>query len=81
MALVIITIQDQPNGSVSVVLTDEPKVKPDQTEFSPAQHIATAALNAIHHQLNEVGKNTIDLSAAPSTKEPKLIVVGQDEIL
>jgi len=81
MALILITIQDRPNGSVAVQMSDEPKVQADQTEFSPAQHIATAALNAIHQQLNAVGKNTIDLSAAPSTQEPKLIIAGSDEVL
>ena len=83
MALIVITIKDQPDGSVSVQLQDEPSCTPDQTEFSPAQHIGATALNAIHHQLQTVGKNTIDLSAAPSARPPhkrKLSIVGSDEM-
>ena len=81
MALILIQIKDQHDGSVAVSLIDEPSCKPDQTEFTPAQHIGATALNAIHHQLNAVGKNTIDLSAAPSTAYPKLFVAGADEVL
>jgi hypothetical protein len=83
MALIVITIKDQPDGSVAVSLMDEPACTPDQTEFSPAQHIGATALNAIHHQLQQVGKNTIDLSAAPSARAPhakKLTLVGADEL-
>lgn len=53
MALIVITIRDMDDGSCAVQLQDEPHVHLDQTEFTPAQHIATAALNAIHAQLNE----------------------------
>lgn len=83
MALIVITIRDMPDGSVAVQLQDEPQCTPDQTEFSPGQHIGAAALNAIHHQLQTVGKNTIDLSAAPSAQPPharKLTLVGADEL-
>lgn len=82
MPLIVITIKDQPDGSVAVSLMDEPACTPDQTEFSAAQHIGATALNAIHHQLQQVGKNTIDLSAAPSAAPhaKKLTLVGADEL-
>lgn len=72
MALIVITIKDQPDGSVSVQLTDEPQCTPDQVEFSPAQHIGAAALNAIDKQLRE--PKIID----PTDKKLKL--VGADEM-
>lgn len=53
MALIVLTIRDMNDGTVAVQMHDEPQVQPEQTEFSPAQHVATAALNAIHRQLNE----------------------------
>ena len=82
MALIVITLKDMPNGSVSVQLQDEPSCTPDQTEFSPAQHVGATALNAIHASLQAVGTNTIDLSAAPSAQPPhkkKLTLVGAEE--
>jgi len=72
MPLIVITIQDQPDGSVSVQLTDEPKCAEDQTEFSPAQHIGAIALNAVDKELRE--PKIID----PSKK--KLILAGADEL-
>jgi hypothetical protein len=83
MALIVITIKDQEDGSVAVLLQDHPSCTPDQTEFTAAQHIGAAALNAIDQQLNAVGKNTIDLSAAPSAQPPharKLVLAGADEL-
>jgi hypothetical protein len=83
MALIVITIKDQEDGSVAVQLQDHPSCTPDQTDFTPAQHVSAIALNAIHNQLNAVGKNTIDLSAAPSAQPPhakKLTLVGADEL-
>ncbi|RMC99936.1 hypothetical protein EAY64_06425 [Aquitalea palustris] len=83
MALILIMIRDEPDGTVSVLLQDEPRCTPDQVEFSPAQHIGATALNAIHASLQEVGKTTIDLSAAPSAQPPfkrKLEIVGTDEM-
>ena len=53
MALIVISIRDLDDGSCSVSMQDEPPVSAEQTEFSPAQHLATAALNAIHQQLND----------------------------
>lgn len=53
MALIVITIRDMDDGSCSVQLQDEPRVVDGQTEFTAAQHVATAALNAIHVQLND----------------------------
>lgn len=72
MALIVITIKDQDDGSIAVQLTDEPKVIPDQVEFSPAQHIGAVALNAIHKELQE--PRVID----PSKRKLKL--VGADEL-
>jgi hypothetical protein len=82
MALIVITIRDMEDGTVAVQLQDEPKVRQDHTEFSAAQHIGAVALNAIHAQLNDIGKNTIDLSAAPSVApgKRKLTIVGADEM-
>lgn len=53
MALIVLIIRDMPDGSCAVQLQDEPHVVEGQTEFTAAQHVATAALNAIHQQLNE----------------------------
>lgn len=72
MALIVITIKDQDDGSVAVQMTDEPQVTHDQEQFSPAQNIAAAALNAIHNELQE--PRIID----PSKK--KLQLVGADEM-
>lgn len=73
MALIVITIRDMEDGSCSVQLQDEPRVQPDQIEFSPAQHVATAALNAIHAQLNEKPR-IVDIDGDPlSPKTRKLI--------
>lgn len=82
MPLIVITIKDQPDGTVAVTLMDEPSCTPDQTEFSPAQHIGAMALNAIHRELQKVGEKTIDLSAAPSAipHAKKLTLVGADEL-
>lgn len=82
MALIVITIKDQEDGSVAVQLQDHPQCQPDQQEFTPAQHIGAAALNAIDRELNAVGKHTIDLSAAPSAApgKKKLTLVGADEL-
>ncbi|MDY7579380.1 hypothetical protein RGU70_13760 [Herbaspirillum sp. RTI4] len=70
MALIVITIKDQPDGSVSVQLTDEPACTPDQKDFTPAQHIGAIALNAVDKEIRE-----------PKVFDPtsqKLIVVGAD---
>jgi len=72
MALILITIKDQDDGSVAVQMTDEPQVLPDQEQFTPAQNIAAAALNAIHNELQE--PQIID----PSKR--KLQLVGADEM-
>ena len=72
MALIILTIQDLPNGSVSVQLTDEPKCTEDQKEFTPAQHIGAAALNTIDKMVRD------PLYVNPNSKKLKL--VGADEL-
>jgi len=73
MALIVITIKDQDDGSCAVTLVDNPSVTPEQTEFTPAQHIGAAALNAIHRELNEK-QNVITPTAQ------KLQLVGADEL-
>jgi hypothetical protein len=67
MALILITIQDLPDGSVDVRLNAEPVTLPDQTAFSAAQQLATSALNAIHTAIVEEKK-----------EESRIIVVDAD---
>ena len=69
MALVFITLQDMPDGQLNVSLNSEPPVLPTQTQFSPAQDLGAAALNAIHAQLQKV----IDDS-------PRIVLAGADEL-
>ena len=53
MALLLISVQDMPDGTVSVRLTNEPPVNPGQTTFSPAERMGAVALNAIHGALDQ----------------------------
>lgn len=53
MALLIISVQDLPDGTVSVRLTNEPTVNPGQTTFTPAERMGAVALNAIHGALDQ----------------------------
>lgn len=69
MALIVITIKDR-EGGVDVQLTDEPRVTPEQTEFTAAQQLGAAALTAIHQLLN-----------SPEMNKPRLVIVGADELL
>lgn len=64
MALLIISVQDLPDGTVSVRLTNEPAVNPGQTTFTPAERMGAVALNAIHSALAQ--------------EEKKLVLVGAD---
>jgi hypothetical protein len=68
MALIVITLRDR-EGGVDVHLADEPRVDPDQTEFTPAQQLGAAALNAIHSML-----------ASDKMNRPRLVIVGADEL-
>lgn len=72
MALIVITIKDQPDGSVSVQLLDEPACTPDQTEFTPAQHVGAIALNAVDNELHT--RNLLEPAGQ------KLQLVGADEL-
>lgn len=72
MALIVITIKDQEDGTVGVHMLDEPRLTEDQKQFTPAQHISAAALNAIHRELQE--PRIID----PSQRKLKL--AGADEL-
>lgn len=66
MALVIIQVQDAPDGSVTVNLTTEPRIVGPRAKFSEAEKLGAVALNAIHTQLAEAA--------------PKLIIAGADEL-
>jgi len=50
MALIVITIRDN-QGAVDVSMVDEPPIKQDATEFTPAQRIAAAVLDTVQAQL------------------------------
>lgn len=75
MALVIIHVQDKPDGSVDVHLSGEPHTSAmadmSPLDFTPAQRLGATALNAIFAQLQD--------GAAPPPG-PKLVVVGADEM-
>lgn len=66
MAMVIITVQDMPDGNVDVRMNSEPIVTPGQTEFTDAQRMGAVALNAIHGALQE--------------SQPTLQIFGADEL-
>ena len=53
MAIIIITVQDTPEGSVDVRMHSEPYVDPGQTEFTQAQRMGAVALSAIQGSLEE----------------------------
>lgn len=67
MALVILTFQDQPDGTVDIKMNLEPPVPPDEVvKQSIAQQLAGVALNAVHNTMTDI--------AEPN----RLIVVGAD---
>jgi len=68
MAMVIITIQDMPDGTVDVRMNSEPIVQPGQTEFTQAQRMGAVSLNAIKGALDE------------ESERPRLVLVGADEM-
>ena len=53
MAIIIITVQDTPQGSVDVRMITDPPIKPGQDEFTQAQRMGAVALNAIQGALEE----------------------------
>lgn len=53
MALLLISVQDMPDGTVSVRLNNEPPVEPGQTTFTPAERMGAVALNAIQGALDQ----------------------------
>jgi hypothetical protein len=53
MAIIIITVQDTPEGSVDVRMNSEPFVLPGQKDFTQAQRMGAVALNAITSALQE----------------------------
>lgn len=68
MALVHISIQDEPDGQVAVRLTTEPPVMVGQAAETNAQKLGAIALNALHESL----------AKASTTKGPRLVIVGAD---
>lgn len=64
MALLLITVQDMPDGTVSVRLHNEPAVAPGQSTFTPAQRMGAVALNAIHGALEQEGPKLVLVDAA-----------------
>lgn len=53
MALIIITVQDTPQGSVDVRMIADPHIQHGQEEFTTAQKMGAVALNAINSHLEE----------------------------
>lgn len=53
MALLIISVQDMPDGTVAVRLANEPHVDPGQTTFTQAERMGAVALNAIQGALDQ----------------------------
>jgi len=66
MALVVIQLQDRPDGTADVRLSTEPPVVDGQLADSAAQKMAVIALDAIHAAMADTG--------------PKLVIVGADEL-
>lgn len=66
MALVVIQVQDMPDGSVGVNLVTEPRIVGPKAKFTEAEKLGAVALNAIHSELENAG--------------PKLVVAGADEM-
>jgi hypothetical protein len=66
MALVVIQVQDMPDGSVGVNLVTEPRIVGPKAKFTEAEKLGAVALNAIHSELENTG--------------PKLVVAGADEM-
>lgn len=71
MAQVLIVINDDPEGNVTVTLHMEPQVQRGQTEFTNAQRMGAVALNAVNAALTEE-KPLIELP-----KPGKLEIVGK----
>jgi hypothetical protein len=72
MALILISLKDKGDGSVSVELDQEPGMLPGQTEFTVAQQLGALALKAIFAELSEPKILTPGSS--------KLQLVGADEM-
>lgn len=70
MALVHISIQDEPDGRLAVRLTTEPPVMVGQAAETNAQKLGAIALNALHEALAK--------SSTPSGS--RLVIVGADGI-
>jgi hypothetical protein len=66
MALIVIQVQDMPDGSVGVNLITEPRIVGPKAKFTEAEKLGAVALHAIHSELENIG--------------PKLVVAGTDEM-
>lgn len=64
MSLIVITVQDMPDGNVSVRLNTEPLVEPGKSTFTQAERMGAVALNAIYGALDQ--------------EESKIVLVGAD---
>lgn len=71
MALVHISIQDEPDGQVAVRLTTEPPVLVGQAAETNAQKLGAIALNALHEAIAKVS----------TARHPHLLIVGADGML
>ena len=67
MASITLIVQDQPGRKVSILMATEPQVEIDQTEFTPAQIIAAAALKAAHDEMDAIKEH-----------QPQIVLVGAD---
>ncbi len=59
MALIILTIQDDPEGNVTVNMQMEPAVPQGTTTFTNAQRMAAVALNAVNSTLESEANSNI----------------------
>lgn len=66
MALVVIHVQDMPDGSIDVNLKTEPRIVGPKATFTTAEKLGAVALNAIHTKLQDIG--------------PKIVIAGADQL-
>ena len=67
MASITLIVQDQPGRKVSLIMSTEPQVAQDQTDFTPAQIIAAAALKAAHEEMDAI-----------KAHQPQIVLVSAD---
>lgn len=52
MALVIVQLQDAPDGSVEVRLANEPHIASDRSTFTPAEKLGAVIVNTLHRAMS-----------------------------